>query len=562
MTQLNIRLVLVMILCALLAACSGGGGGGVTQPPTPKSKVTIEFDATRKAMPSPGAAKAAPAYAAARITVTGPGMDTLTLNVALSTQSTQTVTDVTLEVPNGSQRLFTVDLLDPAGLPAYSGKALPIDLDGTPVTLTINVSPMFLLAPRLEGTARDEYAYAMARDANGNLVIAGITYGDFSSPTSAPSVTANAFIVKYDASGQKLWTKQIGDAIIDTAAYSVAADGIGNIIITGITGSNLFGQTNQGNGDCFVSKFDPSGNHLWTSLIGGPDDDFGNAVAVDAGNNIYVTGQTYGTLTGAATAGLQDAFVAKFDPAGNRQWLRQFGSGGTDSGESVAIDPYGYVFVAGFTDGSLDGNGNIGSYDLFISRFDPQGNNRLTKQLGSTDSDQATSITIVGGSIYVAGNTFGNLDGKLNLDASGNTSDIFVIKYSASFVKQATWLFGTAQSDKLFGVAVDSTGSIYLSGSTAGAFAGYTNSGGLDCVVIKLQSAGIAEWTRQISTSSTHDDHNAIAIDSLNGVVLSGSATGTFDGVPSNGGYDAFLMSYDRTGAQYTGSQAVPAPAF
>jgi hypothetical protein len=455
-------------------------------------------------------------------------------------------------VPYGNQRTFSVEAQDSTGTAIYAGSTTT-DLIEMSMTLTIDMKPLFFTGTRLIGTNQVENGLAIARDSKKNIIVAGLTYGDLSNPTASPtnSLDSDAFVMKADMSGDPVWIRQFG-AAKSTMAYGVAVDkNDDSIIVTGSTGTNIFNTTNHhGHADCFISKFTTAGVHQWTVLIGGSDDDFGNAVAVDAAGNIYVTGQTYGTLTNNSSSGLQDVFVLKLDPLGNQLWLKQFGSTDTDSGEAIAVDAAGNVYVTGFTYGNMGGNTNAGSPDMFITKLTSGGAIVATSQLGSTDSDQASSIaTDAAGLIYVAGTTYGNLDNKNNADPTGNSSDMFVVIYNSSLAKQSTWLAGTAQNDEAKAIAVDASGNVFVTGSTNGAFAGATNAGGYDSVVIKFKPTGTIDWTRQIG-SAKDVEGNAIVLDNKGNALIVGTTGGDFDGVTSFGLSDTFLMCYDTNGVK------------
>jgi hypothetical protein len=114
----------------------------------------------------------------------------------------------------------------------------------------------------------------------------------------------------------------------------------------------------------------------WTRQFGTRQADEVQAVALDGSGNAYVVGWTFGTLPGQASAGTLDAFVRKVDPGGNELWTRQFGSWDSDFARSVAVGPYGDVYVVGETDGTLPGQHSAGGRDAFIRRYDPDGTER------------------------------------------------------------------------------------------------------------------------------------------------------------------------------------------
>src|SRR5207253_9135469 len=126
---------------------------------------------------------------------------------------------------------------------------------------------------------------------------------------------------------------------------------------------------------------------------------------------VYVTGSTPDALSGQASAGEQDAFVRKYDANGNLLWTRQFGSSGWDQATGVAADASG-VYASGNTGGSLPGQSTAGGPDAFVRKFDAAGNVVWTRQFGSGSSDQVSGVAVNGSGVHVAGGTAGILPGQ------------------------------------------------------------------------------------------------------------------------------------------------------
>jgi hypothetical protein len=137
---------------------------------------------------------------------------------------------------------------------------------------------------------------------------------------------------KYDASGNLQWTHQLGTASADFG-LGVSADTLNNVYITGYTRGSL-GGPNAGVYDAFLSKYDASGNLQWTRQFGTAYDDFSYGVTADSLGNVYISGWTEGSL-GGPSAGNADSFVSKYDASGNPQWTRQLGTTDDDLNGSV-----------------------------------------------------------------------------------------------------------------------------------------------------------------------------------------------------------------------------------
>lgn len=255
----------------------------------------------------------------------------------------------------------------------------------------------------------------------------GTTSGAFEGQTKAGGL--DAFVAKYDTNGNKVWVRQLGTAGTDSSS-GVAADPAGNVYVAGDTTGALDGQTSAGAADLFIAKYDANGNKQWTRQLGTNLDDAAQALTADAAGNLYVAGRTNGAIDGQASAGGYDGFVTKYDVAGKKLWTRQFGAaGGTDDGANATTsDAAGNVYVAGATFGPLDGQTSAGSTDFYVTKYDPYGSRSWTRVLGTFATDQARSISSdPAGNVYVAGDTDGSLDGKPN---AGST-DLFIVKLQA-----------------------------------------------------------------------------------------------------------------------------------
>ncbi|HSR12340.1 MAG TPA: SBBP repeat-containing protein, partial [Thermodesulfobacteriota bacterium] len=278
------------------------------------------------------------------------------------------------------------------------------------------------------GTDGEDYSNGIAVDASGNIYVTGAAQGDL----GGHYVQAyDMFLAKFDSLGNKVWVRQMGTTGNDYG-YGVATDGGGNIYVTGITDGALDANPHAGFYDFFLAKYDAGGARLWTRQAGTPEDDYGYGVVVDAAGSAYVTGTTKGSLSGNSSAGGWDIFLAKFDSAGIPLWTRQAGTANNDYGNAIAADAAGNIFVTGSTSGALDGN-NAGADDMFLMKYDSTGRRLWARQLGTPADDYGYGAAVTsGGKVFVAGATQGDLDGNMNQGGS----DLFVLKYDSEGVKK------------------------------------------------------------------------------------------------------------------------------
>ena len=169
-----------------------------------------------------------------------------------------------------------------------------------------------------------------------------------------------------DGGGRRLWSRQPGTFADDSAA-DVATDKDGNVYVVGGTGGALVGP-NQGRSDAWVIKFDGDGHRLWSRQPGTNADDFAFGVATDKDGNVYVVGGTDGALVGPRK-GKGDPWVIKFDGDGDPLWSQQPGTVGNDRATGVATDTDGNVSVVGWTLGGVLGGPSKGGYDAWVIQY-------------------------------------------------------------------------------------------------------------------------------------------------------------------------------------------------
>ena len=199
------------------------------------------------------------------------------------------------------------------------------------------------------------------------------------------------------------WVLQFGTGGADRGK-GIAVDGSGNLYVTGYTDGELDGQPSAGGYDIFVVKYSSDGEKHWTRLLGSTSTDLGYDIAVDGWGNVYVTGRIAGSLDGNPSIGGFDVFVVKYTGDGTKRWTKQFGSIDSDYGRDIAVDEWGNVYVTGCTDGSFDGNPSAGGDDIFVVKYNSDGERQWTKLWGSTGPDSGESIAVDGfGNVYVTG---------------------------------------------------------------------------------------------------------------------------------------------------------------
>lgn len=207
-----------------------------------------------------------------------------------------------------------------------------------------------------------------------------------------------------------LWAKSAGSNSYEYAR-SVTTDFAGNSYIVGdFSATVVFDQTNTysslGGSDIYIIKYSPSGNILWVNRAGGVGSEFAQSVSTDQQGNVYVTGYyqsnpaNFGSIDLPNAGGnSNDIFIVKYDPNGNVLWAKGIGGTGNDRGYAIKVDSAGYFWATGYFVSSsvaFDSHTltNSGNTDIFLVKGDPTGDFLWAKSASGGGFDYSTSLTI------------------------------------------------------------------------------------------------------------------------------------------------------------------------
>ena len=304
------------------------------------------------------------------------------------------------------------------------------------------------LGSGVEGTAT-----SLAVDGEGNVYVGGWTWGTLHG--QAGEGRRDAFLRKLDPEGLEMWTAQFGSPG-DDIAMSVAVDREEDIYVAGVMGRGAF-----------LRKYDSQGLESWSLDLGSAEVVTARDVAVDGAGNVYLAGSALGTLAGQAGHGLGDAFLSKFDPEGVDLWTLQFGTPEEDASTSIVVDAEGSVYVAGL----------IGE-DAFLNKYGSEGTELATISFGSAPADAFLSLAVNGeGNVYATGLTSG----------APAPHDVSLSKFNFDGAEVWTLQLGSAEADTALDLALDGQGTIHVVGTTEGALAGQASAGGLDGFVVQVK---------------------------------------------------------------------------
>ncbi len=368
--------------------------------------------------------------------------------------------------------------------------------------------------------------------------------------------------------------------------YAIAVDSLGNAFITGLTRSIDFPtegeyQTYQGGRDAFVTKLNSSGSALiYSTYLGGSDDERGYGISVDGSGNAYITGYTGSTnfpTKGAYQATLLgphgDAFVTKLNSSGNALVYSTYLGGGSDFeiGHGIAVDTSGNAHVTGHTasadfptEGAYQTSHGGDIYDAFVTKLNSSGNALVySTYLGGSNQEEGYGIAVDGsGSAYVTGYTrSANFPTKGGYQAFQGDADVFVTKLTSSGndLVYSTYLGGSA-SDCGSGISVDNAGNAYIAGGTEsinfprqGAYQTF-QSGWWDAFVTKLNGSGDALVYSTYLGGGSIDYGFGIGVDSAGNAYVTGLTESTDFPTEAEcqtyqGGRDVFVTGLNVSGS-------------
>ena len=350
-----------------------------------------------------------------------------------------------------------------------------------------------------------DFGNSIAVDSAGNAYVTG--NADSSNfPTANALQPTNsgyydAFVTKLNAAGSALvYSTYLGGSGFDRGD-GITVDSSGNAYLSGDTISTDFPTANplqpalgggEIYGDAFVTKLNASGSALvYSTYLGGSGDEIGNGIAVDASGNAYVAGATSGNFPTTAGAfqpiydGSEDAFAARLNSAGSLLiYSTYLGGSNADLGLSIAADSSGNAYVVGWTD-STDfpmasplQPANGGSNDTFVAKLNPAGSALVysTYLGGSGDDFPGVGIPVdTAGNVYVTGFTNSTNFPVVNPLKAVNSGDCFGQPCFDAFIAKLnptgsalvySTYFGGTSDDSGGGIALDSSGSPYITGNT------------------------------------------------------------------------------------------------
>jgi gliding motility-associated-like protein len=392
----------------------------------------------------------------------------------------------------------------------------------------------FLWGFGVGGTSYDG-AWTIAFDASSNIIVTGFFQGgaDFDPGAGAAIIPyaggtgltyeGDGFVAKYSSTGVYQWAKGLGGSTVYDITQAVGTDALNNVYVGGVfSGSMVVSGTITLTGNTnYLIKYDPAGNVIWARNFGSVADGFTRAMEV-RGASLYITGyfratsnfNPWGTPAIVTAVNVYDAFVAKYDTAGNFVFVQQIsGPGNDDEFWNLTLDASENIYVSGITNSSavtfnmaspgtstVTSPGGGGNRDILMAKYSSSGVYQWGRVLGSSGDDVGFGVDILGGNLYSIGYFSGTVDFDPSAAVASLTSaglgDIYLAKYNLAGNYRCAYRTGNTTDDIGYGICHDLAGNMYTTGQFGGASTDFdpgtptfplTSSGGVDGYLVKYQ---------------------------------------------------------------------------
>lgn len=393
------------------------------------------------------------------------------------------------------------------------------------------------------GGSSGDYGTDITVDNVGNVYVTGYTTSsDFpmqNAYDASYNGSADVFIAKLDPTGSTLlYSTYLGGSNFSfESGVGIAVDSAGNAYVTGQTNSpnfptqNAYDSSYNSGDDVFVTKLNADGNTLiYSTYLGGSNNEYSYDIAVDSAGNAYLTGRTHSTnfptqnaYDASHNGGVRDVFVSKLGPDGSSLVFSTYlGGSSYDQGEAIAVDDSGNAYITGITystdfptQNAFDPSHSGGYEDAFVTKLGVAGNTlAYSTYLGGAGDDQGRDIVVdSAGHAYITGLTT-STDFPIRNASDPNQNgfaDAFVTKLNVAgnTLVYSTYVGGGDQ-DLGVGIAVNNIGNTYVTGRTVSANFPTLNAydpdwnSGEDAFVIKIIQSPL------LSLTTTVDDANPV----------------------------------------------------
>ena len=292
-------------------------------------------------------------------------------------------------------------------------------------------------------------------------------------PNTDPATSISFTLAKYATNSKLIWQQNIDEAYT-IASLAIATNLNQNVYISGIADKQLT-----------LTCLTPSGKQIWQT-----SEEVASQTAVP---KTFLWPQTSGELYMGLYSEPNQIMLQRYTQNGERLESHSWSLGESDELWALTADSTGNLYAAGvITSGKEQNTASLS--DTWIAKYTTDGSQLWREYWGASTWDVATCMTCdIQGNIYVAGTT----EGQLGEDLARGGADVWLAKYNENGEEQWIEQFGSLATDQLFQIACDYAGNIYLSGQTAGQIAGIPVEEGVGAWIAKYRPHSDLEWIHQ-----------------------------------------------------------------
>lgn len=410
------------------------------------------------------------------------------------------------------------------------------------------------------GGSGDDRLMAISSTSDGGYLLGGYSYSNASgdkTENNKGGSFSDYWIVKINSSGQKVWDKTFGGNSSDEL-ISIVATSDGGYLLAGLSFSNVSGdktENSKGWNDYWIVKINASGQKVWDKTFGGSGSDALTSIISSSDGGYLLAGNSYSNVSGDKSEnnkGDLDYWVIKINALGQKEWDKTIGGSYYDHLTSIISTPDDGYLLGGISYSDISGDktenskGNDDS-DYWIVKINASGQKVWDKTIGGTGNDILMSvISSSDGGYLLAGNSVSNAS-EDKTENSKSSLDYWIVKINASGQKVWDKTFGGSSEDNLNSAVAGSDGGYLLGGysySDASGDKSENNRGERDYWIVKVNSSGQKVWDKSFG-GSNFNILNSLTSTSDSGYLLGGWSNSNISGDKtenSKGGADYWIV--------------------
>jgi prepilin-type N-terminal cleavage/methylation domain-containing protein len=404
---------------------------------------------------------------------------------------------------------------------SYSGNSLTFNLSLTRnnkayvMAETGSMTQLAASFAKAWGGSGVDYANEIIQTTDGGYAITGYT-------SSYGAGMNDGFLAKYDSLGALSWSKTWGGTNPDTATSLVQTTD-GGYLVTGEQASYTAGVYNA-----FLAKYDSFGTLSWSKTWGGASNDHANSLVATTDGGYIIAGKT-----SSFGAGNYDAFLAKYDSSGTLSWNKTWGGAGIDVANMITQTSDGGYAMSGQTTSY-----GAGLNDAFLNKYDSSGTLSWSKTWGGAAADYSYALKQASDGGYVIAGATASYGAGLN--------DAFLNKYDSSGTLSWSKTWGGAAADAAMGLTKTTDGGYVTTGYTASYGAGVN-----DAFLAKYDSSGTLSWSK--TWGGVNDEYGYGPVQTSDGGYIVAGQTTSYGG----GSADVFIIKYKADGTMQNCSSSM-----